>query len=100
MITLSPLVLATAVAASDAPLGTVDMAAKVQFDIKQMCPWVPIQVRECNNSNPCTKAELKRVMELHQNCNDSLRRILACTASGVPADVCKQSNQLDKDEAK
>ena len=36
------------------------------------------------------KAELKRVMELHNRCNDSIRRILACTASGVPADVCKQ----------
>lgn len=52
------LVLAAAVAASDAPLGAVDMAATAA--------------------------------KVHQRCNDSLRRILACTASGVPADVCKQ----------
>jgi len=65
------LVLAAAVAASDAPLGAVDMAAtaaKVQADIKRMCPWVPIKVVECNNALPCS-----------------------CTASGVPVDVCKQS---------
>ena len=88
------LLLAAAVATSDAPLGAVDMAstaAKVQADIKRMCPWVPIKVVECNNVLPCSKAELKRVMKLHQRCNDSLRRILACTASGIPADVCKQS---------
>ena len=88
------LVLAAAVAASDPPLGALDMAtmaAKVQADIKRMCPWVPIKVLECNNVLPCSRAELKRVIELHQRCNDSLRRILACTASGVPVDVCKQS---------
>ncbi|TNI63131.1 hypothetical protein CF121_05595 [Aeromonas media] len=88
------LVLAAAVATSDSPLGAVDVAAtaaKVQADIKRICPWVPIKVVECNNVLPCSKAELKRVMKLHQRCNDSLRRILACTASGVPADVCKQS---------
>ena len=87
------LVLAAAVAASDAPLGAVDMAAtvaKVQADMKRICPWVPIKVVECNNALPCAKAELKRVMELHNRCNDSIRRILACTASGVPVDVCKQ----------
>ncbi|MGL6587681.1 hypothetical protein ACSZOO_23830, partial [Aeromonas hydrophila] len=70
---------------------TISPWAKVQADIKRMCPWVPIKVVECNNALPCSKAELKRVMELHNRCNDSLRRILACTASGVPVDVCKQS---------
>ena len=87
------LVLAAAVAASDVPLGAVDMAAtvaKVQADMKRMCPWVPIQVMECNNVLPCSQAELKRVMELHQRCNHAQRRILACTASGVPVDVCIQ----------
>ena len=92
--TIFALALAATVAVSGAPMAVVDtaaVAAKVEANLKRMCPWVPIQVRECYNNNPCATAELKRVMELHQRCNDNLRRVLVCTASGVPVDACIQS---------
>jgi hypothetical protein len=92
--TILALALAATIAAPGAPAAAVDAAAtaaKVELNMKRLCPWVPIQVQECNNSYPCAQEELQRVISLNQRCNDNLKRVLACSASGTPVDVCIQA---------
>ena len=85
------LILAAAVAATDAPALPLDMAAtaaKARVASAQTCPAVPTPVRECANNLPCAKAELQRITQVHRQCMAAWQRVLACAASGIPVDVC------------